>query len=138
MAIKLAMYLLVILMPCVWLIKQEGKENLPMKIAKEFADHLIHARFNEAASLATPASLDDITFYATWVGSQSHELNSGEARFKVTHAQVVMPADSVTLIRGVVLIPQADGSECEVQQLNIEMVCTAESGWLVNYKADVL
>ena len=134
-AMKLVMYLLVIALPCVWLIRQKHQDNEPMRVAKAFADSLIHARFAEAQSLATVRSADDIAFYASWVGSQAEELNHSKSEFKVTHAQILMPTDTVNVIKGKVLVTGADGKEREVQHLQLTLVRCADD-WRVDFHAD--
>lgn len=105
-----------------------------MRVAKAFADDMIHARFLEARMLATGRSAEDIAFYAEWVGCQSGELNGCDARFEVTHAQVLMPTDTVNVICGKVFVPDAEGVEREVQRLRLTVV-REDDRWLVDYHA---
>lgn len=135
-AMKFVMYFLAVALPCVWLIGQKRQDSEPMQVAKAFADNLIHARFVDAQALATERSADDIAFYAEWIGSQSGELQGGNARFKVTHAQILLPADTVNVIKGKVLAKDADGKEREVQQLQLTLVRQQAEKWQVDFHAD--
>ena len=132
---KLFLSLIVIALPCVWLFGTENTESEPMITAKAFADHLVHARFDEARMLATPQSAEEIDFFAEWVGEQQQELQNGVARFKVTHAQILMPADTTNVIHGAVLVPDEGGGEREVLRLQLNLLYTIE-GWRVDYHAD--
>lgn len=131
---KAVITLLVLLLPCVWLIGSQGRESEPMRMARTFADHLIHARYNEACAVATPQSVDDICFYSTWMGAHSYD--AGQVRFKVTHAELLMPDDTVNHISGKVLVMQPDGQEQELHNLELKMLFTLD-GWVVDYETPV-
>lgn len=131
---KVVITLLVILLPCVWLIGTGQRESEPMRVARAFAHHLIHARYNEACALATPQSVDDIMFYATWMGSHAYNPDTDHVRFNITHARLLMPADTVNVVHGKVLVAQPDGEERELHPLELTLRYTLD-GWLVDYTA---
>lgn len=131
---KAILCLLVLALPCIWLIGGGNRESEPMRLSREFAHHLIHARYNEACAMATPQSADDIRFYASWVGEQADEVAAADMRFKITHAQLLMPSDTTNIIHGKVMVKDATGEERMLHKLNIKMLYTLD-GWLVDYEA---
>lgn len=133
-SIKLAMFLLVLLLPCIWLIDTGIKESEPMRVARTFTHHMIHGEFNEACAIATPQSVDDVKFYATWVGEQIEELAQCDVRFKITHAQQLLPSDTTNMIYGKVIIIHPDGDVSELHPLELKLVDTID-GWMVDYHA---
>lgn len=136
MAIKLTLAFVAIALPCLWFVRQETVENEPLRVAKEFADDMIHARFDEAGMLSTPASASEIAMFAEWVGSQSEELRTGNAHFKVTHAQIFMPEDTTNVVQGKVLVKDSRGKEREVLNMLLNMVKSGDV-WLVDYRAEL-
>ncbi len=136
MAIKLTLALIAIALPCLWFVRQETVENEPLRVAKEFADDMIHARFDEACLLSTPSSAAEIELFAEWVGSQNEELRTGTARFKVTHAQILMPDDTTNIVQGKVLVKDRRGKEHEALKMLLNMVKKGDV-WLVDYRADI-
>ncbi|MBR2378432.1 MAG: hypothetical protein IKA91_03225 [Bacteroidaceae bacterium] len=130
---KVVITLLVILLPCIWLIGSSQRESEPMRVARTFANHLIHARYNEACAIATPQSVDDVMFYATWMGNQPYDGEDDRIRFKVTHAQLLMPADTVNVVRGKVLVELPDDEERVLHNLELKMLYTLD-GWVVDYE----
>lgn len=136
MAIKLTLAFVAIALPCLWFVRQETVENEPLRVAKEFADDMIHARFDEAGMLSTPASASEIAMFAEWVGSQSEELRTGNARFKVIHAQIFMPEDTTNVVQGKVLVKDSRGKEREVLNMLLNMVKSGDV-WLVDYRAEL-
>ena len=131
---KFILCLLVVALPCVWLIGDAACESEPMRLSREFANHLIHARYNEACALAPPQSVDDIAHYALWVGSQADEMAVADMRFKITHARLLMPADTINVVHGDVLIKDNAGEEILLHKLSLKMIYTID-GWLVDYVA---
>lgn len=131
---KIILVLLTILLPGILLIGGGKRESEPMQLARSFARHLIDAQYNEACSLATPQSLDDIQFYATWRGEVVNDSTAPAMRFKITHAQLLMPSDSVNMIYGKVLVTNDAGDEELLHRLKLKMVYTQE-GWRVDYTA---
>lgn len=129
---KVIITLLVLLLPCLWLVGSQGRESEPMRMARTFADHLIHARYNEACAIATPESVDDVYFYSTWMGAHAYEAD--QVRFKVTHAELLMPADTVNHIAGKVLVMQPNGEEKELHRMELKLLFTL-NGWVVDYEA---
>ena len=129
---KAILFVLAIALPCVWLIGGGKGESEPMRVSRLFADHLIHARYNEARALATPQSVDDIAFYADWVGEQWTEMTNGNLRFKITHAQLLMPNDTINVVHGKVLVMNEVCEEYVLHNLNLKMVYTID-GWVVDY-----
>ena len=130
--LKIVLFLLTLILPCVWLVGGGKKESEPMRLSRVFADHLIHARYDEACAMATAESADDIAFYADWVGSQTHDMVNGDLRFKITHAQLLMPADSTNVIQGSVLVTNEMGEENVFHHLNLKMVFMID-GWRVDF-----
>ncbi len=135
-AMKMAMALIVLVLPCVWLLHEERIDNEPLRVAKEFADDMLHARFDEARLLATPQSADEIELFTEWVGTQAQELSVGKARFKVTHAQIYLPTDTTYVVQGKIMVPDAKGEECEVMRMLLNLVWRNEV-WLVDYRANL-
>lgn len=133
--LKLTMFILVLALPCVWLIGGSPKESEPMRVARAFADHLINGRYNEACALATAQSVDDVAFYALWRGQARNDSIAPMMRFKITHAQKLMPADSTNIIKGKVLVNTPQGNEVELHRLDLKMIYTLD-GWLVDYEAN--
>lgn len=131
---KTILTLLVILLPCVWLIGSGQRENEPMRVARAFANHLIHGRYDEACAIATPQSVDEVQFYATWMGHQAYNSDTNHVRFKITHAHLLMPADTVNMVYGKVLVAQPEGEEIELHRLELKLLYTSDR-WLVDYKA---
>lgn len=131
---KAVLTLLVILLPCVWLIGSGQRESEPVRVARAFADHMIHARYNEACAMATPQSVDDVLFYATWMGDHAYNAETDQVRFKVTHAHLLMPADTVNVVYGKVLVAQPDGVELELHRMELKLLYTID-GWVVDYEA---
>lgn len=131
---KLIMMLLAIALPCILLIGDGKSESEPMRVARTFAHHLINEEYNEACSMATPQSLDDIMFYATWRGNNSNDSIADKMRFKITHAQLLMPSDSTNMIYGKVMIKNSDGDEELLHRLQLKMVYTLD-GWIADYEA---
>ena len=129
---KLTLFILAIALPCVWLVGRGKSESEPMRVSRLFADHLIHARYDEACAMATPCSTDDIAFYADWVGEQSHEMINGNIRFKITHAQLLMPADTTNIVQGKVLVMNELGEEKVLHYLDLKIIYT-DDGWIVDY-----
>lgn len=132
--IKLTLFLLVLLLPCIWLISPGAKESEPMRVARSFAHHMIHGEYNEASAIATPQAVDDIRFYALWVGEQAEDLRTGDVRFKITHAQQLLPTDTTNVIYGKVIVKHPDGTIVDLHPLELRMVYTID-GWLVDYEA---
>ena len=133
---KLTLFILVLALPCVWLVGGGRKESEPMRVARTFADHLVNGRYNEACALATPQSVDDVAFYALWRGEVSSECDStaATARFKITHAQMLMPTDTTNIIKGKVLVDTPQGEEVELHRLDLKVIFTLD-GWLVDYES---
>ena len=104
-----------------------------MRVARTFANHLIHARYNEACAIATPQSVDDVMFYATWMGNQPYDGEDDRIRFKGTHAQLLMPDDTVNVVRGKVLVELPDDEERVLHNLELKMLYTLD-GWVVDYE----
>ncbi len=129
---KIVMFLIVILLPCVWLLSPVNNENEPMRVARKFADHLISARYDEAARLATPQSADNIRFYATWIGDNKDEVIASQMRYKITHAQLLMPSDTTYAVYGKVLVADEPNDERELCRLNLKMVYI-DDNWKVDY-----
>ena len=136
MAIKLTLAFIAIALPCLWFVRQETVENEPLRVAKEFADNMIHDRFSEAYMLATPESAPEIDLFAEWVGSQDDELRNGTARFKVTHAQILMPDDTTNVVQGKVLVKDRRGKEHAALSMLLNLVKEGDV-WLVDYRADL-
>lgn len=132
--IKSTLFLLVLLLPCVWLMHPAKKESEPMRVARAFAHHMIHGEYNEACAIATPQSVDDIKFYATWIGEQLSDLQTSDVRFKITHAQQYLPSDTTNMIYGQVIIIHPEGDVSVLYPLELRMVDSID-GWLVDYKA---
>lgn len=131
---KVSLTLLVIFLPWVWLIKSGQQESEPMRVARSFANHMIHGRYDEARTVATGQSADDIHFYATWIGEQIYNNPDDNIRFKITHAQLLMPTDSVNVVYGKVLVRTPEGEERLLHRMELKMLCTSD-GWLVDYTA---
>ena len=129
---KIALFLFTLALPCMWLVGGGHKESEPMRISRVFADHLIHARYDEACAMATAESAEEIAFYADWVGSQTHDMINGNLRFKITQAQFFMPADSINVVHGNVLVTNELGEEMVLHDLDLKMVYSLE-GWLVDF-----
>ena len=79
-----------------------------------------------------PQSVDDIAFYADWVGEQWTEMTNGNLRFKITHAQLLMPNNTINVVHGKVLVMNEVGEEYVLHNLNLKMVYTID-GWVVDY-----
>ena len=129
---KILLFALAIALPCVWLVGGGKSESEPMRVSRIFADHLIHARYDEACLLVTPRSADDVAFYADWVGEQAHEMINGNLRFKITHAQLLMPSDTVNIVQGKVLVMNELGEEKMLHRLELKMIYQLEK-WLVDF-----
>ena len=130
---KIVLFILVIALPCVWLVGGGKTESEPMRISRIFADHLIHARYDEACAMSTPQSVPGIDFYSDWIGEQTHDMINGDLRFKITHAQLLMPTDSVNIVQGKVLVTNELGEEEVLHHLNLKMIYSLE-GWLVDFE----
>ena len=129
---KILLFAIAIALPCVWLVGGGKSESEPMRVSRLFADYLIHARYDEAAAMATPQSVDDIAFYADWVGEQAHEMINGSLRYKITHAQLLMPSDSVNVVQGKVLVMNELGEEKELHRLELKMIYNLDA-WIVDF-----
>ena len=132
--IKVSLFVLVLFLPSLWLIIPTTKESEPMRVARSFAHYMIQGEYNEACAIATPQSVDDIHFYAMWVGEQADDLRNNDVRFKITHAQQLQPTDTTNVIYGNVIINLTDGTVCDLHPFVLKMVYTID-GWLVDYQA---
>lgn len=130
---KIVLFILAIALPCVWLIGGGKKESEPMRVSRIFADHLIHARYDEACAMSTPESEQEIAFYADWIGEQTHDMINGNLRFKITHVQLLMPSDSINMVQGKVLVTNELGEETVLHHLDLKMIYSLE-GWLVDFE----
>lgn len=130
---KATLLLLAIVLPLLLIPSKSHTQRLsPLQTASVFVDNLIYAQVEEACSVATPQSADDIQFYATWVQDAIAD-NPDNIRFTATHVLIPNDDNTIGYVKGVVSVQDNEGQWSDIHILTFRLVEASQRGWVVDY-----